>query len=386
MTLLRATAALLLAALLWIPNIHHLFDPPQRSALVDRLAERQLALWNSPEQLDEAFGAMRRANAEWDFMGRTYLVLALANVALAQPARADEAVRVIDGILASTLALEETRGMEHFLMPYAAAKPWVAQPPRSQFIDGEIAAMLGARRLVRDDHPRWAREHRDRARALVARMEASPTLSAESYPDEAWVFCNTVALASLAMLDALDGTDHRPLFARWLATARATLTDPTTGLLVSSHTLAGGVRDGPEGSSIFMVAHALQLIDPSFAEDQYTKARAALRGELFGFGWAREWPALRPGQADIDSGPTVPVVEASAGASGMAVLGAAAFGDEAWLTALLRSLELAAYPIDRGAERHYAASNAVGDAVLLYGLAQGPLWREIERRRAEVRS
>lgn len=385
MPLLRATAALLVAALLWIPNIHHLFDPPLRSTLTDRLAHRQLALWQSPEQLDLAFGAMRRANAEWDFMGRTYLVLALANVALAQPARADEALRVIDGILASTLALEASRGMEHFLMPYAHASPWVAQPPRSLFIDGEIAAMLGARRLVRDD-PRWAEEHRARARVMVARMEASPTLSAESYPDEAWTFCNTIALASLAMLDALDGTDHRPLFARWLAVARTTLTDPTSGLLVSSYTLRGEVRDGPEGSSIFMVAHCLQLLDPALAREQYTRARAALRGDLLGFGWAREWPATWKGRVDIDSGPTVPLVEASAGASGMAVLGAAAFDDEGYLTELLRSLELAAYPIDRGDGRHYAASNVVGDAVLLYGLAQGPLWREIERRRAEVRS
>ncbi len=32
-------------------------------------------------------------------------------------------------------------------------------------------------------------------------MSRSPSLSAESYPDDCWTFCNTTALAGLAMLD-----------------------------------------------------------------------------------------------------------------------------------------------------------------------------------------
>ena len=63
----------------------------------------------------------------------------------------------------------------------------------------------------------------------------------------------------------------------------------------------------------------------------------------------------------------------------MAILGAAVFGDRPALAALLRSLELAAFPTrDQHGER-FLASNAAGDAVMLYALVQGPLWKEVLR-------
>ncbi|GAC1531243.1 MAG: hypothetical protein NVS3B10_26880 [Polyangiales bacterium] len=45
-----------------------------------------------------------------------------------------------------------------------------------------------------------------------------------------------------------------------------------------------------------------------------------------------------------DSGPVIPLVHAGAGASGMAVLGAAAFHDEPLLSELVTALELTAFP------------------------------------------
>jgi len=209
---------------------------------------------------------------------------------------------------------------------------------------------------------------------MVAQMEQSPVLSAESYPDECWTFCNTIALAAIALGDQLDGTDHSALIDGWLAVAKERLVDPDTGLLVSSYTVDGRHLDGPEGSSIFMAAHSLRVIDPAFAEDQYWRARGELGFSIAGFGFAREWPRSWRGPVDIDSGPTVPVIGANAGASGQALVGAAAFGDDEYLEELLASLRLAGFPTRRGDARTYAASNHVGDAVILYALVQGPLW------------
>jgi hypothetical protein len=79
---------------------------------------------------------------------------------------------------------------------------------------------------------------------------------------------------------------------------------------------------------------------------------------------------------DVDSGAIVPFIDASAGSSGLALLGASAFEDEEYLGGLLRSLELAGF---REGGR-YQASNAVGDAVLLYSLTNGPLWRQVHAR------
>ena len=42
-------------------------------------------------------------------------------------------------------------------------------------------------------------------------------LCAESYPDECWMFCNTVALAAVRVGDRLDDQDHSAFFAEWVA-------------------------------------------------------------------------------------------------------------------------------------------------------------------------
>lgn len=124
--------------------------------------------------------------------------------------------------------------------------------------------------------------------------------------------------------------------------------------------------DGPEGSSIWMSATNLLELDEAFARDQWRRARKELGVTFLGFGWAREWPEGQPVRPDVDSGPIIPVLDASAGSSGLAFLGAAAFGDETYLDALFASIELAGFR-DRQTGR-YRASNEVGDAVLLYAL------------------
>ena len=188
----------------------------------------------------------------------------------------------IGRIISETLALERDNGFAYFLLPYGNAKLFVVSPPRSLFVDGEIALMLGLRRLVEEDAAhKLALE--ERVAMITERMSAGPVLSAESYPDECWAFCNAVALAALTVGDALDRTDHSALSKRWVETAKAKLTDAKTGLLVSRHAYDGSVMDGPEGSTLWMVLHALALVDP-FARDQYELAKRELSRSMLGFG------------------------------------------------------------------------------------------------------
>ena len=121
----------------------------------------------------------------------------------------------------------------------------------------------------------------------------------------------------------------------------------------------------------------LEVVDPVFARDQYDRARKGLGHSFLGFGYAREWAPACVGTMDVDSGPIVPFLEASAGASGMAVLGAAVFEDDAFLDQLLPSLEFAAFPDQVDDQLIFRASNPVGDAVLLYALVEGPLWKRV---------
>lgn len=384
--LTKLALSVVIGALLWLPSVHLLYarDPDasfRADAVTPRaraLAARHLALWTDPALRAREVERMRGTNAEWDFMGRTFLVLALANMAThdapGSPERA-RALAAIDAIVDETLKLEAERGQEHYLLPYARWSAWRGAG-RSLFVDGEVALMLGARRLV-EERLDWKPLMAERAGRITEALEQGPALSGESYPDECWTFCNAAALAALRVHDALDGTDHGELAQRWVATARARLTEPTTGLLVSSYTWDGRVKDGPEGSSIWFVAHALAVVDEPFARDQYERARRELAIPALGFGLAREWPRSCEGGVDVDSGPIVPGLEASASSSGLAFLGASTFGDREYLRDLQASLDLAGFPIEADGAVRYAASNQVGDAVLLYSMVQGPLWSRV---------
>lgn len=83
---------------------------------------------------------------------------------------------------------------------------------------------------------------------------------------------------------------------------------------------------------------------------------------------------------DIDSGPVIPGFGASASASGLAILAAAAFDDAKYLSVLLTSLEFGGFPTKRAGRLRYQASNPVGDAVLLYAMTEGPLWNLVRQR------
>ena len=87
---------LVVATLIWMPLLHLFFRPsvdayvPQAGHLPEhtrRMLNRHLADWEGAGQLDDDLARMRVMNPEWDFMGRTFLVLSLANAALVDPDR-----------------------------------------------------------------------------------------------------------------------------------------------------------------------------------------------------------------------------------------------------------------------------------------------------------
>jgi hypothetical protein len=379
--------SLAVATAIWLPCLRLFYKPdladyvsPDRvSPKAAALARRHLDLWTDPDLRRAEIERMRVSNAEWDFMARTFLVLSLANMAIREPDRAPGFLEQMDTIIDETIRLDRTEGNYFFLMDYARNSRFMDPAERSLFVDGEIALMLAARQLI-EPRSEYLPLLDDRIETVIASMRRGPVLCAESYPNECWMFCNTTALAAATLADAVENRNRAGFAQEWLDTARAELVDQTTGLLVSSFTYDGQRIDGPEGSSIWWTAHCLQLVDEQFARDQYRRARSELGRTILGFGFAREWPVDCPGPADVDSGPIVPIVEASAGSSGQALIAAAAFGDDAFLAALIASLNFAGFPVERGNALRYCASNQVGDAVLLYSMVQGPLWRRAQER------
>lgn len=308
-------------------------------------------------------------------MADLFSVLAWSNAAIADPAQEAALLENVDRAISATLQIEAEQGQFALLLPYARRAPFRDAAARSVFVDGEVAMMLAARLSVSPD-PAMEQELRRRVAVIEGALARSPSMSAESYPNECWTFCNTTALAALVLSDPILGTDHGPLARAWVDVAKASLLDPQTGLLISSYTYDGEVLDGPEGSSIFMVAHNLLLLDPAFAQDQYTRAAQHLSQCTLGFCTAREWPADAPGRVDIDSGGIVPGLNASPGASGLALLGAAAFDDRETRDGLLRSMEFAAVPARNADAIWYRAAGRIGNAVAAYALHFGPLWAQ----------
>jgi len=383
--LIWGATALLVAAAIWLPSLHFFFteaDAFHRSTngvppKARELAARHLLMWTDPGLKAHELERMRRSNAEWDFMGRSFLVWSLAEMGLRDPALKLAYLPIMDRIIDETIQLEHDEGIYFFLMPYAKGRPYVLQPPRSHFLDGEIALMPAMRRML-EEKIAYRPLLRARINFMMERMQKSKALAAESYPDECWMFDHAVGLAAIKLADHLDGTDHGAFFLEWVATARNKLVHPGTGLLVSSFTTDGTHLDGPEGSSIWMVAHCLRLIDEGFARDQYQRARKELGRELLGFAYSREWPPSWQGPMDIDSGAVIPVLGASPGGSGLAFVGASSFGDWEFLSRLHASLEFAAFPMREHGGLKYCASNQAGDAAMLYAAVLGPMWQKVK--------
>ncbi len=379
--ILTGLAALVIALALWLPCLHLLFARPATSfyrrdgisPVARQLAAHHLQLWTEPQLRERELSRMRASNAEWDFMGRSFLVWSLANMGLRDPAAKPLCLEAMDRIIDETLRLEKQHGMYHFLMPYARNMPYLVQPARSLFLDGEIALMLASRRVL-EEKAEYRRLLTERVNLITDGFGKSQRLVLESYPNECWMFDHAVALAAIKLADRLDGTDHSELIHDWLAMAKQKLLHRESGLLVSSFSTDGVVFDGPEGSTIWMVAHCLELVDPEFARDQYQRARKELGEITLGFGYAHEWPRSWPNRPDVDSGPIIPGFNISAGASGMAFIGATAFRDDRYLSALAATLDFAAFPTRRQGQLNFCASNQVGDAALLYAATLGPLW------------
>lgn len=84
---------------------------------------------------------------------------------------------------------------------------------------------------------------------------------------------------------------------------------------------------------------------------------------------------------DIDSGLVVPGLGASVASSGLAFVAAGTYGDVQFLRSLVTSVRFGGMPIEKEGGLRFAASNQVGDAVALYGLTVGPVWRKVKEPR-----
>src|SRR5882672_9719394 len=113
--ILVGLAGIVIATCIWLPSVHFLyskpvsafFQPKGISPRARQLAARHLQLWTDPKLREGELQRMRASNAEWDFMGRSFLVWSLANMGLREPASIPAYLETIDRIIDETLRLEK---------------------------------------------------------------------------------------------------------------------------------------------------------------------------------------------------------------------------------------------------------------------------------------
>src|SRR5260370_15916165 len=120
-------AAFALATAIWLPCLHLFYRKPLSNFYQDKgispkatqLAARHLRLWTEPALRQIELKKMRSSNAEWDFMGRSFLVWSLVNMGLREPQMRGQYLPVIDQIIRETVKIEQQDGIYSFLMPYS---------------------------------------------------------------------------------------------------------------------------------------------------------------------------------------------------------------------------------------------------------------------------
>lgn len=208
-------------------------------------------------------------------------------------------------------------------------------------------------------------------RALVvdSALSSSRTGFLEGYPQQYWPCDSVVAASALAQAAILlDRPDWLRTVRAWRTTVSAAV-DPTTGLLPHRVDGAGRPLDGPRGSSQSIIQAfwpALsQALDGTVDRAGWDRFRDEFVVREAGLVGVREFPRTVDGAGDVDSGPLI--FDVSASASVVTLAAARQVGDTDLAATLDREAELLGLPLGWGGERRYAlGALPVGDAFLAW--------------------
>ncbi|WP_280493560.1 hypothetical protein [Nocardia asiatica] len=185
-----------------------------------------------------------------------------------------------------------------------------------------------------------------------------------AYPGQAWPVDNVVAVSALRLHDRIVEPRFEPVIAEWLTSARARL-DPATGLLPHRATPE---MEGARGSSQSMIQRFLPEIDSAWAAQQYSTFRRLFIDTPLGLPGVREYPHGRSGTGDVDSGPLVLGVSASA--TVVAIGAARVHGDRSLARPITGLGESLGMPVTLGDSKRYAfGALPIGDAFLAWSFA-----------------
>jgi hypothetical protein len=267
--------------------------------------------------------------------------------------------------------LEAGRAVEHLRSP-AGTAPFSASlsPPHGVFHAGWLLlleAQLAALEPEGSANRRqMATDAETVAQAFAVSLFGGRSPFLEAYPGQSWPVDSVVAVAALRTADRVSGADHAALIDRWLTRA-GQLVDPATGLLPHRTDPASGrASEGPRATSQSIIQRFWPTVDPAGAARSYGRFRELFVTSKLGGVGVREYLPGVEGPGDVDSGPLV--LGLSASASAVTIGAARAQGDQGLATALTQEAEVLGTRI--GGQRRYLFGRApAADAFLAWARA-----------------
>lgn len=229
--------------------------------------------------------------------------------------------------------------------------------PHGVFYHGwRLLLLVDRAALTRD--PSHVTEMNSEAMAIIQALEEK--LFPTSYPGQAWPCDAVVALAAVHRAEALQPIENLDeVTERWFD-ATTQHRDPVTGLLV--HQLG---QDGSRGSSQSIIQTFLPDIDPERAAVEWERYKQHFLASPLGLVGVREYPHGHDGAGDVDSGPLISGVSASASAVTLAA--ARRHGDLSLATVLDREADLLGIPLPIGhGSAMFLGAVPVGDAFVAW--------------------
>jgi hypothetical protein len=320
-----------------------------------------------------ALTTLGRLNPEWALFSLSFSVYAFTNMA-----QRDTIFRA-EAAYYTALAIEKVSTSEISGFSRTDESPvFRLDTAGSVLYLGHLNLMLGCHRLL-NPASRYAALHDTLSRVLYGRYQRTPSYCLNSYPGQAWVPDNTVALASLSLHSQLTGSPYRQYCTEWVAYARQHLTDTTSGLLVSRPGGRHHEAEPPRGSMLGWSIYFLYRFDPAFAAEQYQLYQQQFSTNLGVVQMYKEWAGdYALGTGDVDSGPLVLGygIPATAFAFGNAV----ALQDWRNAQRLRRVISLGSREVETGNELHYSVRfvdlpvSPMAEAMLLHAETMTP-WR-----------
>lgn len=330
---------------------------------VPRNAVAHLA-WIREALVDGAAEDMQRLFPEGFFFSHVLYGLAWVETGLRSVEYRDEAVREARWTLAH---IDSAAGKAAF----APDLP----PGHGMFYSGWRNHLQAGIALLTEDE-RELVQLRSRCDALVQALTSSaawPWLA--SYHNQVWPCDAPPGIHAMCVYDevAAEGR-YADFVARWISAVARNLdpeyqmiphvADPGSGLPLSP----------PRGTSQTIILRFIADIDPEFASEQYGRFQTHFQDRVFGVPSVLEYPHGTKGLGDVDSGPLIAGVSASATVVGMGV--AQIYGDHEVSRAMSQFSEAIGFSLGIDKRRYLGGVLPVGDAFAVHATTARPWLRK----------